>query len=80
MSFQEKGIKCLMPSTGKTRRGRIPGEGREVCSLDFPKDPEYPRLALDLKCLKADIMEGERERKMELGEEIYGRSTKTHEP
>ena len=52
--------------TGKTRRGRIPGEGWEVRSLDFTKDPEYPRFASDLKCLKEDRMEGEREREIEL--------------
>ena len=33
-------------------RGRIPGEGREVRSLDFTKDPEYPRFASDLKFWK----------------------------
>ena len=35
--------------------------------LDFMEDPEYPQFASDLKFLKADKMEGERESEIELG-------------
>ena len=48
-------------------------------SRDFTRNPEYPQFASDLKWKKADRKEGEREREVELGEEIYGRSTRTHE-
>ena len=39
--------------TSKTRRGRIPGEGREVRSLDFTKDPEYPRFGVGLEVFES---------------------------
>ena len=44
-----------------------------------PNDPDIPRNASDASCVKEDRMEGEREREIELGEEDYGRDTRTHE-
>ena len=38
-------------------------------------EPDIPRYASDVKCLKADRMEGERERKVELEKKEGGRGT-----
>ena len=57
----------------------IPDEAVKVDASESPNDPDIPRNASDVSCVKEDRKEGEREREVELGEEIYGRSTRTHE-
>ena len=44
-----------------------------------PTNLDHPHIAVDLKCLKADIMVGEREREVESVKRDYGRGTRTHE-
>ena len=38
--------------------------------LKSPNDPDIPRNASDISCVKEERMKGEREREIELGEEV----------
>ena len=58
----------------------LPGmESRNLTLWIADRCRAFHRLRLDVMWLKEDRNGGEKDRKVELGEEIYGRSTRTHE-